>query len=274
MPYAKASRRQKDAARKRKARVRIDDGPGLSFTTWFRTCVHDMPRVREDDRAWSVRLAEAFSGGEEDDRTLRRYYDCETRRPRAGTAYAIGWAFHDVGLEWCSGPVALYIAGHPLPYFRLLALLANLGVMERAAALRFAFGTGRLDLLRHLPPKSGTRGLQNVRHIQRAQSRRLLAAAAAHRSAIDDAWSAAKRAKRLYESPADFRLAHEVMNSNGCTHRVKLAGALAILACSVLNSASDIERRIVSEAELLWSPGALASASVPHESLERMAEEL
>ncbi|MGZ5095587.1 MAG: hypothetical protein ACXWCH_31100, partial [Burkholderiales bacterium] len=115
-----------------------------NFSGWFRRRVDEMPPAAEK-RVWSSRLAD-FLDGEEDDRTLRRYYDGETQRPRAPLAYAIGWALRDVGLDWCSGPTALLAAGHVTPFFRLLgSLTATDDQSMRDQALRLAFATFRAN---------------------------------------------------------------------------------------------------------------------------------
>jgi len=59
----------------------------------------------------------------------------EKQTVRPERAFAIGDALQGLGVEWCSGPVALYAAGHVATVVALLAQLAERGKREASVAL-------------------------------------------------------------------------------------------------------------------------------------------
>lgn len=232
MPYAAVHHLQKDAERKRVARAGHRAVAPRDFSAWFRERVDELP-FQDDSRAWSVRLADEMDKeddavrGDEIDRTLRRYYDGETTRPRAGSAYNIGWGLHDVGIEWCSGPLGLLAAGHTVEFFQILAVLSGGSAKSRRAALRFAFAS-----FTAIRPVS--RGFREWRLRFRREARLAVASAANERPAIKSAWDALKQSStgarsELKAALPDFRLAVDIVRARTCSEDALVYAALAVV---------------------------------------------
>lgn len=202
---------------------------------------------------WSSRLAAEFSEAEESDRTLRRYYQGKTLQPQRASAYAMGWAFHAVGIRWCSGPVALQAAGHFAYFIRLLAFLSEMGERGRSCALRFAFATARANdrvysfdeangmqpsRVAGVDPKLRTwldkRRTEHVslghQHLTRART--AIADNARERDLIENAWNMVREGRTLRGVAADFQLAVDLSESSKCQEPIRFDGLLTILARS------------------------------------------
>jgi hypothetical protein len=257
-PNATEGRRlEKEAARKRVTRaatVRLE----VDFGRWLRDCVAQIPLSPRDGRVWDVRLAKAMGKGVETDRTLRRYYDAAIKRPGPSSAYAIGWGLHDLGVNWCSGPLGLLAAGHTTRFLKLLASVAGRDAVGRECALRLIFAgfksnaptrdhTGRIlsDVALRHKPRVGI----VIPHSLDVQVflRSVVEVAAANRDIIDEAWEAAELPTLPRDAAPDFRRALRVFCSLPDREDFRLALACAVIANYSLSSHKQSEVELVSE---------------------------
>jgi hypothetical protein len=187
-----------------------------------------------------------------------RYYSGDTKRPQPPSAYDIGWGLHNLGVEWCSGPVALAAAGHTGYFLRLLTCLAGEGRVGRESALRFAFATHMANA-----PITSANGkvfeesdfrTRTVRTLgifvaARREGQRCMrsevAIAALHRDLIDVAWEAADSSDQPRSTAKDFSRAYRVFRSLPDREDFRLALALAIIANYTLNGHNETETEIV-----------------------------
>lgn len=237
---SQTSRRERRATAGPKGRAAISSSD-LDFRRWFRECVDELP-PSDDAPVWSRRLADQLENGEESDKTLRRYYNGETKRPWARSAFALGWALHDLGLAWCSGPVALAAAGHIVPFFNLLQRLSTQGRLGREAALRFAFASFKANVTITVFPQAML--------LNRADARSAVEKAARVRSLIKEAWTSLCIGGPLQDVPPDFQFAFEIVKSGLCSEKLRVYGAVAVLAKSALDAPNSAEGKIVED--LTW----------------------
>lgn len=260
MPYAEQHRHEKDAERKRLARQARGTAIGGDFNFWFQECVDEIPPSKDDGREWSMRLAALMPSAEESDRSLRRYHSGETRHPRAESAYAIGWALHDLNLNWCSGPVALAAASHTPQFFRMLAHLSGFGEPIRHAALRLGLSSytanAPIKTLRGIVVMNRARKklphhdfTVSHRREVRELCRAALSEAAKEREAIDAAWEDRASELGLRLAAAPFRLALEIVTSTRCSEPLRVAVAVSLLAKAALSGISETEFGIANELE-------------------------
>jgi hypothetical protein len=267
MPYAQKHRRSKDADRKRLLRDRLYPKTQSGFTRWFRARVNEV--VWRETPKWDRQLADRIEDESECDRTARRYYAGESKQPKRKFAYLIGWAFHDVGLKWCSGPVALMAAGHTEPFFRLLAALSGWNEPHaRDVALRLAFASPTAAMPEQtveeaynispdeaLLSDGAKKGLDKLRRdfpadqtSDRQLAQKYLNMTTEHRTLIDLAWD--RSLSTNVAASDDFQLALLIVTSGRCPDPVRLNAALNLIATSVRHGTSVSEKRVVEE--LLW----------------------
>jgi hypothetical protein len=247
--------------RDRKRAARASEGALYrpDFCMWFRDCVGEMPRTA--DYVWDRQLASAIGDGSESDRNLRRYYGGESKHPGAASAYAIGWAFHDVGLTWCSGPLALLVGGHAARFFKLLAYLASYGAPSREAALIYAFGSVKANAPIKALDRSivePTRFSQHKGFYVRGQlearryARNAVRVAARQRDSIGAAWTESGKPGALRKTPGDFRYAYETVSSKAAvSQEARIAGALVMIAAAINDDDNDREAKILRKLRLL-----------------------
>jgi len=272
VPY-KSNARSRDSERKRvarKAKQQSIEQP--NFKAWFRARVKEIEP--EAGRRWEVRLAAESIGGEIDERTLDRHYTEASKRPRAPTAYVMGWALHDVGVDWCSGPVALLAAGYHEEFFMLLGFLATHGLEARSAALRFAFACDRAgaelttyydeivlnkDRLAQVPQAARRKLLaRRVDQLEteeksRFKARAHLRNAAALRDVINQSWTKCRERRTLIDVPDSFQLAHDLISSAKCMKSIRYDGSLAVLSSFSKRYGTWAEQELVREL-ILVSP--------------------
>ncbi len=251
MPYAEGHRLEMDAKRKRLARQARGMAASSDFTFWFRECVDELPPLSRDDRVWSSRLAAMMPYAVESDRTLRRYYDGDIRLPRPDSAYTIGWALHDTGLRWCSGPIALAAAGYSALFFGLLAQLSSFGEPVRHAALRLALATYRVNSpirnLKRVVLSNQERGnrMHDIAVSAGVEIRRVLRnvvfKASREREAIEDAWASLDSVNALRKAAPHFQLALDIVTSTRCSEALRIAVAINVLAVASLDGQSEAE---------------------------------
>jgi hypothetical protein len=253
---------QVDRDRKRAQRAALGTPYSPDFTLWFKHRVAETRWAAE--YVWDRQLAAALKEGSESDRSLRRYYTGESKKPQAPLAYAIGWAFHELGLKWCSGPVTLLAAGHASRFFKLLAVLASYGGLEREAALIFAFGSfkanspmGGVDVA-VANAKIGRYGLMRAAISVRKDARDALCLAARQRASIDRAWQDSINTERLQKAPAIFRYAYETVEQNASlSQTIRIAGALIMMAAFIETQDDRREQEVLRKLEALSPTRAL-----------------
>jgi hypothetical protein len=256
--HKKSRSREADRERKRVARASAGKPYSPNFTSWFKQRVAET--AWSGDYVWDRQLAAAIKDGSESDRSLRRYYDDESKKPRAPLAYTIGWAFHELGLEWCSGPVTLLAAGHAAEFFKLLAVLSSYGAVEREAALILALGSFRANSLVGGPdvggPSSNARykrfGLMRAAISVRKDARNAVGSAAQRRASIDRAWNDSMKSGTLHKAQAVFRYAYETVSRVApLSQGVRIAGALIMIAAFIEAQGSNREQEILEALHLL-----------------------
>lgn len=218
-----------------------------------------MPKT--GDYVWDRQLSSVIPDGSESDRTLRRYYNGEAKHPGAASAYAIGWAFHDIGLTWCSGPLALLAGGHAAPFFRLMAYLASYGAVSREAALIYAFGSFKANA----PVRALDRSIVEPRRFSqhkdfyvrgqleaRRYARSAVRVAARQRDSVQAAWTESGKPGTLRKTPGDFRYAYETVSSKATlSQEARIAGALVMIAAAINDDDNDREAKILRKLRLL-----------------------
>jgi hypothetical protein len=248
--------RAEDRDRKRATRASEGALYRPDFCMWFKDRVDEVPWT--GDYVWDRQLASAIRDGSESDRSLCRYYEGKSKHPGAALAYAIGWALHDVGLNWCSGPIALLAGGHAECFFELLAYLASRGSLNREAALRYAFGSFQANA----PIKANGVAIQSPHLLRnkgffvrgqlerRTHARNAVRIAAQQRSAIEAAWKA-RKSRALRKVPGDFKYAFETVKARSAVNQeVRIAGALIMIAASI--ESQDSERDVQILQDLQW----------------------
>jgi hypothetical protein len=202
-----------------------------------------------DKRVWDVRLSEAMGSGDESDRTLRRYLDGDTTRPRVVSAYRIGWGLRDLGVPWCSGPLSLLACGYLLEFFKLLAVLSGSGVAGRQAALRFAFAAGRANGL--FPRGRVTKGFALQAQENRNEARAAVKLAAECQMEIEHAWELRRSVAAFRSGRPEFRLAADLVMREEFSERVRVYAALTVIASIVAERGRRAELQIVKDIEWL-----------------------
>jgi hypothetical protein len=244
MPYKDKTN---DAKRKRAARS-MRHAPQSNFKQWLGERIAEVP-ASSDKRVWDVRLSDAMGSGDESDRTLRRYLDGDTTRPRVASAYRIGWGLRDLGVSWCSGPLSLLAGGYLLDFFKLLAVLSGGGVAGRRAALRFAFAAQRASGL--FPRGRATRGFALQAQENRDEARAAVKLAAECQIEIEHAWELRRNVVAVRGGQPEFRLAADLVTQEEFSERVRVYAALTVIASIVAERGHRAELQIVRDIEWL-----------------------
>ncbi|MEO7201993.1 MAG: hypothetical protein ABIZ82_05295 [Candidatus Tumulicola sp.] len=242
MPYSDPA---KEAERKRRYRHARRSSPIL-FARWFRECIDDI--VAQNDRpAWSTRLAEVMQAGDESDKALRRYYSGEIERPRAEAAYRVGWGLYDLGLRWCNGPIALLAAKHYSEFFGMLASLSGGDEESRCCCQRLVFA----GFSAASPIESGTpgKGFHQQMRLTRDDARKATTKASKLRFELDNAWELRRSLAGRQRALPEFALAVDIVERTVLDERIRIYGALAVIAKAVNNADREKEVNIIKKLE-------------------------
>ena len=165
-------RRAYDRDRRRKARnnawtdaVRaVGDGRKHRFASWLLLVSSEL----KGRRSWSDRLARAMYESDEYDRYLRTVADAKVL-PTAKTAFKIGEGLRKGGVAWCSGALALQIAGHTT---ELHAVIDDVSRVNRDASEMWLLVARTVDASLRLrnpnlaPPNTVVRELTDCIHAE------------------------------------------------------------------------------------------------------------
>jgi hypothetical protein len=94
------------------------------------------------DEALAEVLGDTRSAGCDDRRAIYEYLNGKQRTASPRNVWNIGEALRKCGVAWCSGPAALYAAGHLADFAGVLGMMAAKGDEVTAARLLYGCGAG------------------------------------------------------------------------------------------------------------------------------------